>query len=491
AFSKYKNYTIQQGSVAPGQIGNYSSVHPDYKPDLEITYVPSTLSREYLRYFTGTQYSSEGWTAASGYMDPDCADAAAKAAKAQGQPFHKMAIKSLDIITNSALLPYYTDLDSNSFISFGDDNHIGLDIAPGIKYEIEYYDLPEEPIDDTEYRDFVRQNYMEVPDENRALIANLCVKEGFSADDPDLDKKLADYFQNNYTYTLDPGLVPWQTDFVNYFLFDTKQGLCAHFASAGTLIYRTLGIPARYAEGYVIDYPLEREEQTVLEDENTADWYGGNRPLTEHPVKITLSDFKAHAWVEIYRDGYGWTPVELTPVDFGHDYEEKSDDLEIAEKLAKLMLINKDDTSPKEIDTSLYKKQFEEILGYIGFAAVLAALICIFVMALKTILRHALRLYRFSKRDSNSVIALFGYITSILAYLGKIETTSFKAADKALLPYMRSPEAVTDIVQQILYSPEPVPKEDCENACISLHTALEKIFAQCKPMQKLKIIFKI
>ena len=489
AFSKYKNYTVQ-GAISSGQLGQYSSVHPDHLPDLEITYVPSKLSREYLRAFIGTDYSSNGWTSPESIVNRDIANMTARAAADEGLPPHKMVIKSLDLISDKALLPYYTDLDSNSNIIYKNDTCIDMDITHDTTYELKYYDIPKEPVNDLQYRDYAHFLYTAVPDENQGLLADLCKKQGFSADDPDLVQKLASFFQDNYKYTLDPGLIPWKTDFVNYFLFEHKEGLCAHFATAGTLIYRTLGIPARYVEGYVIDYPLERSDQTVLEHEDIKNWYTGTDALSPHPVTITLSDFKAHAWVEVYRDGYGWVPVELTPIDFSKDYEKKESDYAVADTLAKLMFANSenDDTQKYTVITG---EQAAEFTGYVLFAAALIFIAVIFAVLLKTMLRHALRLYRFSKRDAAAVTALYSYTADILSSLDKLENTSFKAADKALSAYMRSPEAVTDIVQQILYSPEPPDKTECENAFISLHTALEKIFANCSLSQKIKIIFKI
>ena len=60
-----------------------------------------------------------------------------------------------------------------------------------------------------------------------------------------------------------------------------------HFASAGTLLLRALGVPARYVSGYIAD--VTAGETVDVPDQN------------------------AHAWVEIYLRGYGWYPVEMTP----------------------------------------------------------------------------------------------------------------------------------------------------------------------------------
>ncbi len=98
---------------------------------------------------------------------------------------------------------------------------------------------------------------------------------------------LQEYLQNGeFQYTLTPGSVPRNRDFVDYFL-ETKQGYCTYFASAMTVMARTLGIPARLVSGYGLQY----------RDEN-GDW-------------VALQK-NAHAWVECYFYGIGWIAFDPT-----------------------------------------------------------------------------------------------------------------------------------------------------------------------------------
>jgi hypothetical protein len=92
-------------------------------------------------------------------------------------------------------------------------------------------------------------------------------------------------------YTLSPDVTPEGRDFVEYFLFENHKGYCVHFASAAVLLLRSAGIPARYAEGYVLS-----------PDDALA--YDG---------WVDMPDSRAHAWAEIYLGGMGWIPVEVTP----------------------------------------------------------------------------------------------------------------------------------------------------------------------------------
>ncbi len=104
---------------------------------------------------------------------------------------------------------------------------------------------------------------------------------------------VADYLKEHGTYSLELDELPKGEDVVEYFLENHMEGFCEHFASAGTLILRELGVPARYATGYVVwqsDFAGE----------------GGE-------YEATVLDSAAHAWTEIYLENYGWVPIEMTP----------------------------------------------------------------------------------------------------------------------------------------------------------------------------------
>ena len=63
------------------------------------------------------------------------------------------------------------------------------------------------------------------------------------------------------------------------------------------MLLRASGIPARYAVGLSVD----REDLR-------------NAPLTKEGLHaLSVNDHHAHAWVEVYVDGLGWRPCEMTP----------------------------------------------------------------------------------------------------------------------------------------------------------------------------------
>ncbi len=89
-----------------------------------------------------------------------------------------------------------------------------------------------------------------------------------------------------YYYTLEPP--PLGANSVDEFLFDTKRGFCGHYASAFAVLMRAAGIPARVVTGYV----------------------GGTYNRYAHAWILRQSD--AHAWVEVWIEGSGWTRVDPT-----------------------------------------------------------------------------------------------------------------------------------------------------------------------------------
>ena len=61
-----------------------------------------------------------------------------------------------------------------------------------------------------------------------------------------------DILREEAVYSKQLESVPAGEDYVKYFLLQQKKGFCEHFATAGTLLMRELGIPSRYVGGYKI-----------------------------------------------------------------------------------------------------------------------------------------------------------------------------------------------------------------------------------------------
>lgn len=105
---------------------------------------------------------------------------------------------------------------------------------------------------------------------------------------------ILDLLHGRCSYQLYLNEIPKGRDPIEYFLNESHQGYCVHFASAATLMLQRLGIPARYCTGYIVkSSAFQHVSRGVYEAE--------------------VLDRNAHAWVEIYMPGYGWIPYEMTP----------------------------------------------------------------------------------------------------------------------------------------------------------------------------------
>jgi transglutaminase-like putative cysteine protease len=92
--------------------------------------------------------------------------------------------------------------------------------------------------------------------------------------------------QEEFYYTLEPP--PLGSNPVDRFLFETRRGFCEHYASAFSVMMRSVGIPTRIVLGY----------------------HGGElNPMGGHLI-VRQSD--AHAWTEIWIEGLGWHRVDPT-----------------------------------------------------------------------------------------------------------------------------------------------------------------------------------
>jgi hypothetical protein len=100
--------------------------------------------------------------------------------------------------------------------------------------------------------------------------------------------RVEEYLMSNYEYALAD--LDWGSgDPVEAFLFEMKMGHCEYFASAMVLLLRSLGIPARFINGFAVGEWNDVESYYVIRQQD------------------------AHSWVEACIDGMGWVTFDPTP----------------------------------------------------------------------------------------------------------------------------------------------------------------------------------
>jgi transglutaminase-like putative cysteine protease len=118
----------------------------------------------------------------------------------------------------------------------------------------------------------------------RSLARKLVEK---AASPPEKIQALLAYFtKNQFAYTLNPPKA--QDHPIDFFLFESKQGYCEHFASAFAFMMNVLEVPARVVGGYL---------------------GGEHNPYGNY---LTIRQSYAHAWVEIFDPKNGWIRVDPT-----------------------------------------------------------------------------------------------------------------------------------------------------------------------------------
>ncbi|MCM1101839.1 MAG: transglutaminase-like domain-containing protein [Clostridium sp.] len=293
--------------ISGGVLSQGSSVVPSGETDLIVRYTPYSFDPIYLKAFTGMSYEGTRWSRADeewpddGRMESTMMSRKETYQGGQGGDFLQgRGVMEVERAGASAVYeyrPYYTDYDEiqrqgnvTTYVYYPDTGDVSM--------------LPDWP----------GSGYLQVPDSCLAAVQQVCEEAGLSGTPEEIAAQIIAYFQENYSYTLRPGYNYRRTDYITYFLLQNKRGYCAHFASAGTMLLRNMGIPARYVEGYAFSYLNVVEDGLLVEGADYADYYDGYSPLGETAlVEMEIPDAYAHAWVEYYVEGCGWVVMDPTP----------------------------------------------------------------------------------------------------------------------------------------------------------------------------------
>lgn len=286
-YAEYKKYRLIE-NVDMGQLGYVSYIKPNVRENI-FRYIdfPKREGKVYFKLFTGLNYNYRynGWTEVEddGELILNSIESSLNS--------NEVEIKSSDKLQ---LQLYY-----NKKLEYDEDS---------AKFSV--YDLDEYKILDDEYIKDVYEKYLQIDDENKLVIEKICKEQGFSADSKDLESKIKDYFEKNYIYSTEAINLPFGKDFVNYFLEETKSGNFAHYNSAITLIYRSLGIPARYVGGYALE-----AEQTMA----------GSR-VGKGKTSTIVKQANMYSWVEVFDKEKGWRIVDLVNAPTLEELKEKYGD---------------------------------------------------------------------------------------------------------------------------------------------------------------------
>lgn len=403
------NFYPNTGGLTSGTLGGVSSVRLDFQTDLTIEFAPYSNARLYFKTFTGEEYFPYRnlWSRpvdgnGQALMQEDEVVYRLKERYERGA---EHSAKGIMRITNvaapaGAYLPYYSE-DIDKVLYFGQTKEYTY--YPRVSME-SLYGLDEDGL----------ERWLYIPEQNWEAVADFCSEAGlipYHTDAMEAAGRLALYYQENIPYTLRPGLTPYRKDFINYFLTENRRGYCAHYASAATLIFRYLGIPARYVEGYAIDPSDIADNGELLDAARYEDYYDGYSLLgTEAVVSVAVTDADAHAWVEIYVEELGWQAVEVTPA--ADDEEEGAES--IWQRLLRFLTGDRDSVQEEEqLEEAQEETAFTQETGKMAGRLLIIALIALIMMPIgrRLIGKMAkMRRYRLADRNGKLIMRYQEYI---------------------------------------------------------------------------------
>lgn len=249
----------------------------------------------------------------------------------------------LKLNVSDYLLPYYLGTEGTDYtIQKSDSAHTGnCNAVYSVIYH--YYDvetsgIPKVSLEEYAnreyvYRVYVYKNYLSLPLMTERYYSQILKSNDFGDTTEEKIRNILKYVRSNAVYDLDyDRKLDQERDIATAFLSEYRKGVCQHFATAATAMFRAAGIPARYTVGWVT-----RTEAN----------------------KWVAQKGAAHAWVEVYIDGIGWMHVDPTPMS----------DIDIEDLLSDRAEQTDIETLPKEPDSVIVPTDDEVVrfrTGYTG-----------------------------------------------------------------------------------------------------------------------------
>jgi len=141
----------------------------------------------------------------------------------------------------------------------------------------------------TAYPQWIQDHYLQLPDTITPETKDLASQLTGQYDNP-FDKAIAlrDYLRQEIAYNDQIQAPPEGVEPVHYILFEGQEAYCTYYASAMSVMLRSLGIPSRIVNGYA-----------------QGEWL-------EDTGNYRVRSSNAHTWVEVYFPEYGWIQFEPT-----------------------------------------------------------------------------------------------------------------------------------------------------------------------------------
>lgn len=497
-----EKYETKYSTLPEGDFSDYTELSKKSKQALAVTMeVPQ---QTYLRGFTGAEFTGDSWEA----LDKDALlknkqllywlnlnafdqnaqfDAAAAYADVSES---SVTVQNIGACSFYRYVPFSIgngtwadaeNLNADGVYADGERNYtysVSGGTPEDIMQVINYLQTSDDPAvlqyrkAESGYRQFIHSYYLQVPDEVKELLGE---KWDEIADEyGGIENLTRQQAQDCALKFLSQCFTEDGTPEEMKLPLEVAEGTTYQYATVASLTLRYFGIPARYAEGYVIT------------DEMASKYESGDT--------ISVDSNCAGAWVEIYQDGIGWIPMELTP-----GMSEMMESSEDSNSKNGSGTSNKDITEKKEEEEkkeeqeqldptggSMVRVLVKSILA--GLMIILLILVLLFVILIirrKRLLKR--KEMKFQNENRSDAVAWIYYDTSILLEKlgfnrgnGSMRALTEPLKDKFGEDFAAQFEHVSDLNDRAIFSSRTMEEEQCETVLKFRRWTLRKLNSEVK-----------
>jgi len=202
---------------------------------------------------------------------------------------HSFIIEPSTAITGHLIGPQNpTQLNLDANATFYPEFKLFLPESPvSISYQVNSVEYTSAQVTLEAAEPYLAYPYLQIEDTLRDRIISLATQiTVYQTSNYTKVQALAEYLRTEYTYNMTAAQAPEEVDPVVWFLFYEQGGICTDFASALTLMTRSIDLPARLVTGYLVNPDVEVQDV---------------RPI------------QAHAYTEVLFDDLGWIIFDATP----------------------------------------------------------------------------------------------------------------------------------------------------------------------------------
>ena len=324
------------------------------------------------------------------------------------------------------------------------------------------------------YRHFVNNFYLQVPEEAKQLLADNWDKTASSYGRvASLNYQQAQECALRFlSETFPDSGTPEEVELP----LDIARGSSYQYATVAVLTLRYFGIPARYAEGYLIT------EQMAVSAE----------PFET----MTVDSSAARAWVEVYQDGIGWIPMDLTP-GLGEMIQENPEDNsgqgDSDEENPELDPEEAEDEKPEDSETDVSDPDGGSVVRIIlnlltNLAKILILLAVLFLLLFfrRKFINNQKEKKFWDKDPKTAVAWIFADVMNILEKLGfdlgngSMRQLAEPAEERFGEEYAKQLDEMITLNDQAMFSSRPMEETHRESLLSFRNTTIENINKQEK-----------